>query len=363
MQSGLVSVMMPAYNAQSYIGQAIESVLAQQYRKWELIIVDDGSTDDTAAVIAHYADPRIRCVHQPNGGEAMARNRALQEMQGEFVAFLDADDLFLPEHLRTAVGYLQARPAYGGVYTDGYYCNEQGARLQTLASRRIGPYEGRVFDAAVRASCLFGPPVCVLLRTAPIIQQQLTFDPTITIGPDWDFLIRYADIADFGYLAQQSCLYRLHQSNISRQINMQKRALDLARCRSKAIKMASFQHCSVETRTAVFYDLLIKLLHGLPERQTAISHWPEFRALPTSEQARLLRLLASKALIAGEQHTRIGEWLQRSRTLEPADRRGALVAALYALNPWLCRLALRIKHLGQPEPQVALPFADMQMST
>ncbi|MCB0122859.1 MAG: glycosyltransferase family 2 protein [Caldilineaceae bacterium] len=362
MQSELVSVMMPAYNAQAYIGQAIESVLAQDYRNWELIIVDDGSTDGTAGIMAQYSDPRIRCVHQANAGEAAARNRALQEMQGEFLAFLDADDFFLPEHLQTTVRYLQAHPAYGGVYTDGYYCNEQSVPLQTLASRRIGPFEGRVFDAVVRASCLFGPPVCVVLRTAPIIQQQLAFDPTITIGPDWDFLIRYTDIADFGYLEQQSCLYRLHQSNITRQINLQKRALDLARCRSKAVQMPSFQHCSVETRTAVFYDLLIKLLHGLPEQQVAISHWPAFKALPIREQARLLRLMASKALLTGESPAFIAEWLQRSRALNPTDKRGALVATLYALNPSLCRLVLRLKGFNQPDPQLALPFADMQLS-
>ncbi len=99
MEPGLVSVMMPAYNAERYIRPAMESLLAQTYSRWELIVVNDGSKDATAAIARSFDDPRIRVIDQPNGGEASARNTALRTMRGEFVAFLDADDAYLPEHL------------------------------------------------------------------------------------------------------------------------------------------------------------------------------------------------------------------------------------------------------------------------
>jgi glycosyltransferase involved in cell wall biosynthesis len=86
MQTEVVSIMMPVYNAERYIEQAIESVLSQTYPHWELIIVNDGSTDRTPDIVTQYADPRIKAFHQPNSGEASARNMALRHLQGEYVA-------------------------------------------------------------------------------------------------------------------------------------------------------------------------------------------------------------------------------------------------------------------------------------
>jgi len=106
MQSELVSIMMPAFNAERYIRQAIESILAQRYPSWELVVVNDGSTDSTPKIIAGFSDPRIRIYHQENGGEASARNSALEHSNGKYLAFLDADDLYLPNHLDETIAYL-----------------------------------------------------------------------------------------------------------------------------------------------------------------------------------------------------------------------------------------------------------------
>jgi glycosyltransferase involved in cell wall biosynthesis len=343
MQSDLVSIMMPAYNTEKYIGEAIESVLAQSYPHWELIIVNDGSTDRTAEIATQYTDLRIKVFHQVNSGESAARNAALKQMKGEYVAFLDADDLFLPSHLETAIGFLQAHPEYNCVYTDGYYINEKCERLMLLSSRRRGPFEGDIFEEVVRASDVFGPPVCIVLRHDMIIGRRLEFDPGIVIGPDWDFFIRCCEVTQFGYVDQVTCLYRMHQTNISIRTNSRQRALHLAKCREKTIKLDRFSACSVETRTFVFYDLLINLLASVPERQTAITQWPEFNAIPTSKRAKLFRLMASKAILDGMKHDEIENWLQISQKLNPADARGRLIAVIYNLNPAVCRLMLRAK--------------------
>ncbi len=116
----LVSIMMPAYNAEQFLAEAMESVLAQTYSNWELLVVNDGSTDDTAVIAAQFTDPRIQLIHKENGGESSARNMALEHSQGAFIAYLDADDAWLPHHLETLAGYLQAHPERDAVYADGW---------------------------------------------------------------------------------------------------------------------------------------------------------------------------------------------------------------------------------------------------
>ena len=359
LQPPVISIMMPAYNAELYIAQAIESVLAQSYPHWELIVVNDGSTDKTSDIAARYADPRIKVFHQPNGGESSARNAALRHAQGESMAFLDADDVYLPLHLELTVSYLQTHPNRDGVYTDGYYCDQSGARLKALSSRRRGPFEGDIFEQMARASDVFGAPVCVVLRRAVISRHSLEFDPGIVIGPDWDFLTRYSELASFGYVDQRTCLYRVHQTNISVRTKLRQRALYLARCREKTIHLERFGTCSAETRGYVFYDLLINLLAGLAERQAAIVEWPEFHELTVDKRAQLFRLMASKALLRNEERRYIEEWLGQSRRLNPSDRIGAVLDLLYRLNPHLCKFLLSLRTLAQPESLSRSPFADL----
>lgn len=343
MHSGLVSVLMPAHNAEKFIGQAIESVICQSYPHWELIIVNDGSTDQTGEIVNQCVDKRIRVIHQENGGESVARNTGLSNAQGEFVAFLDADDIYLPDHLQVAVGYLQSHPAFDGVYTDGYYCDEKGNRLQTLSSRRVGPFEGQIMDQVVRSSAVFGPPISVVLRRNNIEKYHLSFDPNIIIGPDWDFLTQYAEVAQFGYVTAKTVEYRLHQTSISFRVVMQKRALELAKCRTNVINRKAFERCSPETQEYVFYDLLVNSLADFPERESEVTHWAQFQALEPSQQARLLRLMASKEIIRDSDSKYILEWLGRSRQMNPADMRGLLLYFLYSSSPSLCKIVLQIK--------------------
>lgn len=110
----LVSVMIGVYNAERYLGEAIESVLAQSYEPIELIVVDDGSTDASAAVAQRY--PQARTIRQPNGGNGSARNRAVQEATGELYAFLDADDRFTPGKLALQKAILDERPEIDMVF-------------------------------------------------------------------------------------------------------------------------------------------------------------------------------------------------------------------------------------------------------
>ena len=114
----LVSVVIPAYNAAKYINETIKSVVAQTYLNWELVIVDDGSTDGTAAIVKSWAekDKRVIYVYQTNQKMATARNTGITKGQGKYIAFLDADNLFLPNKLEDQVAYMEAHPECGLCY-------------------------------------------------------------------------------------------------------------------------------------------------------------------------------------------------------------------------------------------------------
>lgn len=113
MAKTLVSVITPAYNARTFISDAVCSVQRQSYVNWELLVVDDGSFDGTAELVDDLArhDSRIRLIRQPNRGPAMARQRALDAAQGRYIAFLDADDVWLPEKLARQLAFMQDRDA------------------------------------------------------------------------------------------------------------------------------------------------------------------------------------------------------------------------------------------------------------
>jgi glycosyltransferase involved in cell wall biosynthesis len=124
----LVSVIMPAYNSARFLAESVRSVQAQTFGGWELIVVDDGSTDDTAAVARQLAgaDPRLRYLRRENGGQAAARNTGLRAARGDLVAFLDSDDLWLPGKLEAQLAVLEEAGA-DLVYCDGYVFFEDGS--------------------------------------------------------------------------------------------------------------------------------------------------------------------------------------------------------------------------------------------
>jgi len=354
----LVSVMMPAYNAEGFIETAIESVCAQTLVDWELIVVDDGSTDGTASIVTGFKDHRIRLIRQQNGGEAAARNTAIENLNGKYLAFLDADDLYLPNHLEHTVRHLERNPDYDAVYTDGYYIDQSGNRQEKLSSHRRGPFQGRIFEELVRASDVFGPPICVLLKSSLVKDTRFRFDKRIVIGPDWDFFTRLSDVARFAYLDKTTCLYRVHDTNITVQVDQQRRAGYLSICREKAIQIPSFAECSAETRAAVFFDLLLNLQRGRYERQKEITLESRFADLPSEKQAWLFRLMASDAILDSGPKSYIKECLSKARELDSSDRRSRILSFLYQMHPSIPRYFLRIKQTLRAKQGGSTPFGN-----
>src|SRR5690606_16654444 len=188
----MVSIVLPCYNCQSYIDQAIDSVFQQTYADWELVIVDDGSTDQSLDIIRQYAESesRIRVFTQENRGVSKARNLALENARGEYIAFLDADDWLPPDSLRSRIRKFTESPAT--TFVDGRVdvYNESGTAIE----RSWTPaFRGDPYHQLLRLSsrCFFGPNWMIRLKPG----QTCRFNENIKHGED---LLFYAELSREG---------------------------------------------------------------------------------------------------------------------------------------------------------------------
>jgi glycosyltransferase involved in cell wall biosynthesis len=205
-----ISVIIPTYNHAQYLGEAIESVLAQDYPDKEVIVVDDGSTDCTHDVTARYHG-KITCIEQPNGGCAVARNAGLNVATGEYIAFLDSDDSLLPGSLLVRAQYLDNHPEVGMVCGD--VIEMYNGRDQRLKSLRINPpkkpenfrwetveYCATTSSAMVRQTCFAAAGY---------------FESTLRQGQDWHMWVRLALHTNMVYLPIPIAFYKIHDSNVT----------------------------------------------------------------------------------------------------------------------------------------------------
>jgi glycosyltransferase involved in cell wall biosynthesis len=186
----LVSVLIPAYNVECYLAAALDSALAQTYENVEIVVVNDGSTDRTADVVAPYRD-RIVYVEQENRGLAGARNSAIRAASGSVFALLDADDLWMPERLSRIVPILAARPEIGMVTSDAYIIEETvTTQKRCYGDRRRYPFpahEDEQLNEIARRNFLF---ISVVFRRA-LVEQCGSFDETMRRAEDYDLWTRF----------------------------------------------------------------------------------------------------------------------------------------------------------------------------
>jgi glycosyltransferase involved in cell wall biosynthesis len=256
----LVSVVIPTYNRAASLAATLDSVLAQSYPRIEIVVVDDGSTDDTAAVVARYGDS-VRYRRKKNGGVASARNAGLAEASGELIALLDSDDLCLPERIAMQVAcfrqfpqivlcssdfsalvnnrvtevshiafyYSQARRTPGGAR--GLYPH---SHTLTVSARADAPAKtlpavtvltGRVYEQLVWGNFVHPPTVMV---PRAVVDAVGSFDESIPIGTEYDWLIRVSRAGEFAYLDTPLLLYRYSGDQLSGPRYSARLALDTA---------------------------------------------------------------------------------------------------------------------------------------
>jgi glycosyltransferase involved in cell wall biosynthesis len=210
-----VSIAMAAKNYARFLPMAIESVLAQTYQDWELVIVDDGSTDDTPAVIASYLDdPRIRYVRVDRLGPARAKSLAMRLTRCEFVALLDADDIWQPTKLERQLVLFRNRPEVGVVFCRRSLIDEAGRPLPAKVSP--APPRGRILERLfVQNHICFSSTVVRRL----VFEHIGGYNPEWDLAIDYDLWLRVAKHYEFDYVDDELVLYRTGHGNLSKRIS------------------------------------------------------------------------------------------------------------------------------------------------
>lgn len=267
----LVSVVIASYNAAPTLPATLESVLAQSYSNLEVIVVDDGSTDDTPALLARQF-PQIGCIRKANGGLPTARNCGCFAANGEFVALMDADDICHPDRISVQVAFMLARPdillcssefsafnaegPIGETYARDYYSQiaETPGGIKTLfgehtvldlrntgialhsTDSRFPVYVGSCYESLAHGNFIHPPTVLFRRET---LEQCGRFDESIRNMCDWDWLVRVARLGKFGYIDFPLLNYRLSESQLSGSENGLQASLDILKIRENIVRMDS----------------------------------------------------------------------------------------------------------------------------
>ncbi len=196
----MISVVIPLYNKEKQIACTLQSVFEQTFQNFEIVIVDDGSTDNSVEEVEKFDDSRIRLIHQTNAGVSAARNRGIEEASGELIAFLDADDVWMPEYLATQYGLYQKYPECS-VYACNYEFRDSEGKVTPTIIRKL-PFEGEdgILSNYFEVASCSHPPICsisiMVKKTA--IQAIGGFPLGIKSGED---LLTWARLAVSGVIA------------------------------------------------------------------------------------------------------------------------------------------------------------------
>jgi glycosyltransferase involved in cell wall biosynthesis len=200
-----VSVIIPVYNGEKYIREAIDSVLNQSYKDFEVIVIDDGSKDNTLRIIKRY-NRKIRWKSQENKGQASAINEGIKMAKGEYIAYLDADDVCLSERLKIEAKYLDEHPNVGLVYSDFYQINSTGEIQRVIRAHPHNSFLLLQKNYIGRST---------VMHRKECLDKVGLFAETISGDDDWDMWIRISEQFGVGHIEKPLVKYRVHGENIS----------------------------------------------------------------------------------------------------------------------------------------------------
>jgi glycosyltransferase involved in cell wall biosynthesis len=241
-----ISIVIPAYNRERYLPATLESVREQTVTDWEIIVVDDGSTDGTIAIAEAYAgrDPRIRLVRQSHAGISAARNRGWKESAptAETLIFLDSDDVWKPHALATLLNALEACPDAVGAHALAHFIDEDGCSTRPGELESWGRNREAVAGDAVVALTAAQPTTFaalivrgfisttgVLLLRRAAAEAAGPYDPGLVMCEDWDFWLRVSRQGPIAYVDETLLGYRWHGQNISTNLQRKRRWERVAR--------------------------------------------------------------------------------------------------------------------------------------
>ena len=236
----LVTVVIPCYNQAHYLGEAIRSVFDQAYPNLEVIVVDDGSTDETAQVAARYAG--VVCIRQGNQGLAAARNRGLEGSRGEYVVFLDADDRLAAGAIAVGADSLDSHPDCAFVYGNVRLIDANGSLLSNPPRVNI---ERDHYLELLRHNHIWSPGAVMYRRS--VFDAIGLFDPRVNASADYDLNLRIAKSSPIFCHGEVVLEYRKHDSNMTRNVaEMLKTSLAVRRSHGRRVKLSRMQRVALE---------------------------------------------------------------------------------------------------------------------
>jgi len=206
-----ISVVIPAYNAEKTIRKTIDSVLSQSFEDLEIIVINDGSTDNTIGEIESFSDPRVRLLNFQNGGLSTARNRGIEFSRGQYIAFIDADDLWTPEKLEKQLLAIEKSDRFGASYSWTYHMYDGKEKKLDKADKVY--FSGEIYEDLLNYNFL-GSGSNPLVRKSAIDDVGM-FDPRLKVAEDWDFYLRLALRWEFALVQEYQIIYRKSNSTMS----------------------------------------------------------------------------------------------------------------------------------------------------
>ncbi|HEX5734492.1 MAG TPA: glycosyltransferase [Blastocatellia bacterium] len=279
----LVTVVIPCYNQARYLGEAINSVNDQAYSNLEVIVVDDGSTDETAEVAGRYS--QVKCIRQENQGLAAARNRGVEASRGEYVVFLDADDRLVRGAIEVGADSLDSHPDCAFVYGNVRLIDADGSLLLNPPGVNI---ERDHYLELLRHNHIWSPGAVMYRRS--VFDAVGHFDPRVNASADYDLNLRIAMRHPIFCHGEVVLEYRKHDSNMTGNVTeMLKTAMSVRRSHGKRVKLSRMQKAALESSIhAVQKDYGEKLIRAtrahvearqwkgaLPGMLALLRHYPE----------------------------------------------------------------------------------------
>jgi glycosyltransferase involved in cell wall biosynthesis len=260
-----ISVIIPVYNGEKTIQETLESVFNQTFSDYELIVINDGSTDFTLKILSHVKDSRLKVFSYPNGNQAVSRNRGISHASGKYIAFLDADDLWTPDKLEQQFEALQAHPEAAVAYSWSDYIDETSQFLRRGSYKTIN---GNTYPYFLLANILENGSNPLIRRQALV--EVGNFNPDFTPAEDWDMWLRLAKQYQFITIPKPQILYR--QSSQSASANV----LRLETGSKKVIEQAfsqvpdSLKPLKKRSLANIYKNLTFKALEGKPSQKQGL---------------------------------------------------------------------------------------------
>lgn len=286
-----VSVIIPVYNHYQYLAEAIQSVKAQTFSDYEIIVVNDGSTKDVEEIEALCLRENASYIWRENGGPGAARNTGILNSRGEYLVFLDADDLILPQKLQLHVSFLDEHPGIGVVYSDGWFfrIREDGSEETVPFSdsgfldKRLGE-PGYCLERLVMGNAV---PVHSAMVRRKCLDEAGLFDETLRALEDWDLLLRLADRCSFAYVDALVAKYRIGGNIVSRHV--ERNTIAYWRIKEKVLELDGFSSLSSKTRAECYYQGGLSALYSRADAEAACRC---FRTAITIDRGHTLSRLA-----------------------------------------------------------------------